>query len=412
MTAMTAMTVTTAMTALPAMTAVVAGVFGLLLGSFLNVCILAWGAEPKGSVTRKRSSCPRCGEQIAWYDNIPVISYLVLRGRCRKCRAPISVMYPLVELATGAIWAFFACRNGLSLEMLMGAVFFTLLLGIAVSDARAYIIPHEFTLGGTAIAIAIALISGGGHALATVLAALFGAGVLLLVGELGSFAFRKQAMGGGDMALMGMVGGFLGEQGVLGVIFGGAVVGIVLQLAVAVARPAAPVVVKDEGGARIGWPLLLAVVAIAVAIVISIVALARYGLLPEYIAALRWALVGAGAIFYAQILGEAPRWFAESRWAYASGIVSAAIAFALLPRPSVFRVGISMAMVSGIWLVLRGSNVTPAAPSEDATSYELREAGYVPFGISLSIAAVLLVLIQGFVGFSSVIAPYFAPLFE
>ncbi len=234
MTAMTAMTVTTAMTALPAppaMTAVVAGVFGLLLGSFLNVCILAWGAEPKGSVTRKRSSCPRCGKQIGWYDNIPVISYLVLRGRCRNCREPISAMYPLVELATGAIWAFFACRNGLSLEMLMGAVFFTLLLGIAVSDARAYIIPDEFSVGGIPIGIALAWASGGTAGLTTsLIGAAVGFGVLWVVGWLGAILLKQEAMGGGDIKMMAMVGAFVGWTGVVLTIFLGALIGTLVFL--------------------------------------------------------------------------------------------------------------------------------------------------------------------------------------
>ncbi len=78
---------------------IVAAVFGLLIGSFLNVCILSWGKEPPESVLRPRSRCPKCGNQIAWYDNIPVISWLILLGKCRHCRERISLMYPLVELA-------------------------------------------------------------------------------------------------------------------------------------------------------------------------------------------------------------------------------------------------------------------------------------------------------------------------
>ena len=79
-----------------------AALFGALIGSFLNVCILRWGAEPKESIIRPPSHCPRCGRGLAWYDNIPVVSWLLLRARCRGCGEPISMMYPLIELATAA----------------------------------------------------------------------------------------------------------------------------------------------------------------------------------------------------------------------------------------------------------------------------------------------------------------------
>ena len=82
-----------------------AGVLGLVLGSFLNVCIVRWGAEPKQSVVRPRSRCPRCGASLKPWDNVPVLSWIVLGGKCRSCKLPISVMYPLVELAAGLIWA-------------------------------------------------------------------------------------------------------------------------------------------------------------------------------------------------------------------------------------------------------------------------------------------------------------------
>jgi leader peptidase (prepilin peptidase)/N-methyltransferase len=115
---------------------VVAGIFGLLIGSFLNVCILSWGVEPKESVLRPRSRCPKCGHQIAWYDNSPVLSWLIRAGKCRHCRQPISLMYPLVELATCIIWVYFVWLFGPTLAAVRAAVFFTLLLGILVTDAR------------------------------------------------------------------------------------------------------------------------------------------------------------------------------------------------------------------------------------------------------------------------------------
>ena len=89
----------------------VGALFGAVIGSFLNVCILRWGAEPKQSVVRPRSSCPRCGAAIAWRDNIPILSWLLLRGKCRHCREPISPMYPAVELAVAALWGWMAPRR-------------------------------------------------------------------------------------------------------------------------------------------------------------------------------------------------------------------------------------------------------------------------------------------------------------
>jgi leader peptidase (prepilin peptidase)/N-methyltransferase len=204
---------------------VMAAIVGGMIGSFLNVCILRWGAEPKQSVVKPRSRCPRCGRSLAWYDNIPVLSWLILRARCRGCGEPISVQYPLVELATAGIWAYMAWRHGISLETLRGAVFGTILLGITMTDAREYIIPNEFTLGGLIIGLifsAFAGVSGLGMA---VLGAALGFGLLWLVGIAGTWVFREEAMGGGDIKMMAMVGAFVGWHGVLLTIFLGAFLG-------------------------------------------------------------------------------------------------------------------------------------------------------------------------------------------
>ena len=158
-----------------------AGVVGAVFGSFLNVCILRWGAEPKQSVVRPPSRCPRCGAGVAWYDNVPVLSWLVLRGRCRSCGEPISIQYPLVELATGLLWALMAWRSGPTLEALRGAVLGTILLGIALTDARAYLIPDEFTWGGLALGLLFALAVGAQALGQALLGAAVGFGLLWLV---------------------------------------------------------------------------------------------------------------------------------------------------------------------------------------------------------------------------------------
>ncbi|MGD8727615.1 MAG: prepilin peptidase, partial [Gemmatimonadales bacterium] len=148
---------------------VVAGVFGALLGSFLNVCILR--LPENQSIVRPRSRCPQCQAPIAWYDNLPIVSWLVLRGRCRGCRAGISVQYPLVEALVAATWALAVWYYGLDWTGVSAAVFGTLLLGIGVTDARTYIIPDEFTVGGLVLGLAISLAAG----LDAVVAALVGA---------------------------------------------------------------------------------------------------------------------------------------------------------------------------------------------------------------------------------------------
>jgi leader peptidase (prepilin peptidase)/N-methyltransferase len=206
-----------------------AALLGACLGSFLNVCILRWGAEPKQSVVRPPSRCPKCGHGLSWYDNVPVLSWLVLRGRCRGCGEPISIQYPLVELATAIIWGYFAWRHGLSMEALRVAVFGTLLLGIAMTDAREYIIPNEFTYGGMALGLLLSVPGGPRELAGSLQGMIFGAGFLYLIGALGSFLARRDAMGGGDIAMMAMVGAFLGWQSVLATIFGGACIGVVLH---------------------------------------------------------------------------------------------------------------------------------------------------------------------------------------
>jgi leader peptidase (prepilin peptidase) / N-methyltransferase len=210
---------------------VYAGLVGAVVGSFLNVCILRWGADPKQSVVSPRSRCPRCGRGLVWYENIPVFSWLLLRARCRGCGEPISMQYPLIELATAGIWAYLAWRYGIALEALRGALFGTILLGIAMTDARDYIIPDEFTWGGLVIGLGFSLAAGGLSGLGSaLLGAAVGFGLLWLVGRVGTWAFKEEAMGGGDIKMMAMVGAFVGWPGVLLTIFLGAFFGSLIFL--------------------------------------------------------------------------------------------------------------------------------------------------------------------------------------
>ena len=208
--------------------AVVGALFGAVIGSFLNVCIVRLPAEQ--SVVSPPSRCPKCGKPVEWRDNIPVLSWLLLRGKCRGCREPISILYPIIELATALLWAGMAWHYGLSLDALRGALFGTLLLGIALTDAREYIIPNEFTYGGLAIGLILSAASGLDSVVAALIGAVVGFAILWLVGVAGRWAFKEEAMGGGDIKMMAMVGTFVGWQGVLLTIFLGALAGTAIFL--------------------------------------------------------------------------------------------------------------------------------------------------------------------------------------
>ena len=206
----------------------VAALLGASIGSFLNVCIYRL---PEGeSVVSPRSRCPQCGMQIGWRDNFPVLSYLLLRGRCRGCGTRISAQYPLVELATALIWVAAVVRYGVQWQALGVAIFFTLLLGIALTDARTYIIPDEFTIGGTLVGIALSAAPGGITLSQSLVGAAVGFGLLYLAGMLGEWWLEKPAMGGGDIKMMAMVGAFLGPIGAILAIFLGALVGSIVFL--------------------------------------------------------------------------------------------------------------------------------------------------------------------------------------
>jgi len=203
-----------------------AGLVGLIIGSFLNVCTLRWPEDE--SVVFPGSHCPKCGEPIRWYDNVPVLGYVLLRGRCRACREPISLQYPLVELATGLVWAGMFSYAGLSFEALRGTLLLTILFGIALTDARFYIIPDQFSLGGLVLGLGLAFLPGGIDALDALIGAIVGFGLLGSVAVVGKWMLKKDAMGLGDIKMMAMVGAFLGWAGVLLTVFLGALLGAVI----------------------------------------------------------------------------------------------------------------------------------------------------------------------------------------
>jgi leader peptidase (prepilin peptidase) / N-methyltransferase len=218
--------------------AVFATFIGACVGSFLNVCISRW---PAGlSVVRPRSRCPRCGHEIAWFENVPVVSWLLLRGRCRGCGLPISPMYPAVEIATALLWLFAFTRFGdAPFTALRLAVLATILLGIAVTDLQTHTIPDEFTVPGfawTLLTPLAALLLGDSGPFArpydALVGACAGAGIIAITGWLGEWALKREAMGFGDVTLMAVVGAALGPGRALLTMFVGATLGSVAYLAV------------------------------------------------------------------------------------------------------------------------------------------------------------------------------------
>lgn len=189
-------------------------IFGLIAGSFLNVCIYR---IPLGMsiASPKRSFCPVCKNPIRSTDNIPLISYILLGGKCRDCKSKISFRYPLVELTNCLIYIGAFLKFGFGLRFFMGLIFGSLLLIISAIDFKHYIIPDRLVMAGfivgAPIIIAIAIIEEDYmFFLNRLIGVVVGAGLIIAIALLGKLAFGKDAMGGGDIKLMGMIGFYLG----------------------------------------------------------------------------------------------------------------------------------------------------------------------------------------------------------
>jgi leader peptidase (prepilin peptidase) / N-methyltransferase len=204
--------------------------FGLALGSFLNVCI---SRIPAGeSVVTPRSRCPQCRKPIAWYDNIPIVSYAALLGRCRSCGARISAMYPIVELATGLAFVGQGVFIGDDLPLLAVRLLFTAMLIVLFgTDLETMRLPDVITLPGIAIGL-VASVFLPPYIVASLIGAAIGAAIPWIIASLWQKVFGVQGMGLGDVKMLAMIGAFLGWQQVWVVLFFaslcGASLGIVL----------------------------------------------------------------------------------------------------------------------------------------------------------------------------------------
>jgi leader peptidase (prepilin peptidase)/N-methyltransferase len=199
---------------------------GTVLGSFLNVVIYRL---PRGeSILAPSSHCPRCGRKLTPWENIPLLSYLLLGGKCRTCKVWISPRYPVVEFLMGISLPIHHSLWGFSPLFFAYSVFFALLLLIIFIDLDHLRIPDPLTLGGILLGLLFALISGALSPLKSLFGVLLGASTLLFVRWLGTLIFKKEAMGLGDVKFLAMVGAFLGPLGALFTLFAGSLWGTLM----------------------------------------------------------------------------------------------------------------------------------------------------------------------------------------
>lgn len=210
-----------------------AGLLGAIVGSFLNVVILRLPQE-NGSIAYPASHCPRCQTPLSWYENIPILSYLVLRGKCRHCRAGISLQYPVVELSMALLTAALVQQFGLTITSAGYFLFTAALLVIIWIDLAHQIIPDVISLPGIILGFLFSLLSPNLTWRDSLIGILAGGGVLYAI-ALGYYLWKKQeGMGGGDIKLLAMIGAFLGWQSLPFVIFAssltGATIGILVMI--------------------------------------------------------------------------------------------------------------------------------------------------------------------------------------
>lgn len=187
------------------------GLFGLAVGSFLNVVIYRLPARK--SIVWPGSYCPACKAPIRWYDNTPVLGWLLLGGRCRRCKRPIAIRYPLVEAATGAVFVLHYAVFGWDPILVPRLLFACALIALFAIDLEHKLLPNAITLPGIAAGLAFSLVLPPGIADAA-LGVLLGYGSLWLIATVWELLRKQEAMGGGDLKMLGMVGAFLGWKGV------------------------------------------------------------------------------------------------------------------------------------------------------------------------------------------------------
>ena len=203
-------------------------IFGICIGSFLNVCILRLPAGQ--SIVHPPSSCPRCGSAIRFYDNIPVLSYFLLRGKCRTCKTPIAFRYVLVELLGGCMAVCTYLRFGPTVTGGIYYLFIAALLVITFIDLDHRIIPDVISLPGIPAGVAASFMIPSLNTVDALIGILAGGGILYLVAWSYDRFTGKEGMGGGDIKLLAMIGAFIGWHGVLLTIFAASAIGTLVGI--------------------------------------------------------------------------------------------------------------------------------------------------------------------------------------
>lgn len=207
-------------------------VFGLLIGSFLNVVIAR--LPDRKSLVHPPSACPKCSHRIRWYENIPVLSFLALRGKCRGCRVPISFRYPVVELLCALLFITVKIRFGWSwLLVVRDFPFVAILLAITFIDLERRLIPDPLSLGGLVLGLATAHFTPGIGLPSSIGGAALGFSLFYAIAWYYQWRTGRAGMGGGDIKFLAMLGAFLGPMGVLTTVFVSSVLGTVLGISYA-----------------------------------------------------------------------------------------------------------------------------------------------------------------------------------
>lgn len=213
---------------MPDLIQILIAVLGLTIGSFLNVLI--YRLPRKIPLIAGRSRCPGCDTRIKWYQNIPLISYLFLAGKCANCKKRISVRYPLVEALNALSYLYFYWQFGLTYEFAVFSFLLTMLLVIFFIDLDFQIIPDVITLPGILFGLALSFLPGGIGIYSALIGLLVGGGSLFLIAILGDWLFKKESMGGGDIKMAAMLGAFLGWEKILLIFISSSVIGLVVSI--------------------------------------------------------------------------------------------------------------------------------------------------------------------------------------
>ncbi|HPP42915.1 MAG TPA: prepilin peptidase [Syntrophorhabdaceae bacterium] len=203
-------------------------IFGAIVGSFLNVCIYRLPRDK--SIIAPNSFCPDCGTPIKFYDNIPILSYIILRGRCRNCNTKISIRYPIVEFITALIFLLIYRLTGLGIEFGVMLFFVSILIVISFIDLEFQIIPDVLSIGGLLAGLILSFFRQNFGFLDSLFGVLLGGGVLFAISYGYQLVRKIEGVGGGDIKLIGMIGAFCGIKGVIFTIISGSFLGTIFGI--------------------------------------------------------------------------------------------------------------------------------------------------------------------------------------